>query len=151
FGVARITDGDVFANGQTSRGELVGTLTYMSPEQVTADPLELDARSDVYTLGVVLYELLAGRLPYDAGRRVHEAVRVIREQDPAPLRSISRMYRGDLETIVGKTLEKQKNSRYASAADLASDIRRYLANEPILARRHSATYQLRKLATRHKR
>ena len=150
FGVARLTDSDAHATRQTDVGQLVGTLAYMSPEQVLADPLELDTRSDVYALGVIFYELLAGRLPYTIGARLHEAVQVIREEDPARLSSISKTYRGDIETIAAKALEKDKTRRYASAAAFADDIRRYLADQPITARSPSATYQLRKFARRHK-
>jgi non-specific serine/threonine protein kinase/serine/threonine-protein kinase len=150
FGVARVTDSDTQATRQTDVGRLVGTLAYMSPEQVLADPLELDTRSDVYALGVILYELLAGRLPYTVGRSLPEAVQTIRQEDPARLSSISRHYRGDIETIVAKALEKDKVRRYASAAGLAGDIQRYLADEPIVARPPSATYQLQKFARRHK-
>ena len=150
FGVARLTDSDAHATRQTDVGQLVGTLAYMSPEQVLADPLELDTRSDVYALGVILYELLAGRLPYTIGARLHEAVQAIREEDPARLSSISRTYRGDIETIAAKALEKDKARRYASAGALADDIRRYLADQPISARSPSATYQLQKFARRHK-
>ena len=107
----------------------------MSPEQVLADPLELDTRSDVYALGVILFELLAGRLPYKVSPQLHEALHTIREEDPAPLSAISRSYRGDIETIVGKALEKDKARRYASAAEMAADIRRYLSDEPIAAGR----------------
>jgi eukaryotic-like serine/threonine-protein kinase len=150
FGVARVTDSDVEATQQTDVGQLVGTLAYMSPEQVLADPLALDTRSDVYALGVILYQLLAGRLPYQISPKVHEAVRAIQEDDPAPLSSINRSYRGDVETIVAKALEKDKARRYASAADLAGDIRRYLQDEPIIARPASAIYQLEKFARRHR-
>src|SRR5947207_7642831 len=80
FGVARVTDSDAQATMQTDVGQLVGTLAYMSPEQVLADPLELDTRSDVYALGVILYELLAGKLPYTThGKAMHEVVQAIRE------------------------------------------------------------------------
>jgi tetratricopeptide (TPR) repeat protein/predicted Ser/Thr protein kinase len=150
FGVAHATDSDAHATKQTVRGELIGTLAYMSPEQVLADPLELDTRSDVYALGLILYELLAGRLPYQLSANVLEAVRTIREDDPARLSSISRGYRGDVETIVAKALEKDKTRRYASASALAADIRRYLADQPITARTPSASYQLKKFARRHK-
>jgi eukaryotic-like serine/threonine-protein kinase len=119
FGVARATDSDAQATKQTDVGQLVGTLAYMSPEQVMADPLALDTRSDVYALGVILYELLAEKLPYMLSNQLHEAVRAIREEDPTPLSSISRAYRGDVETIVAKALEKDKGRRYASAAALA--------------------------------
>jgi tetratricopeptide (TPR) repeat protein len=150
FGVARVTDSDAQATRQTDMGQLLGTLAYMSPEQVTADPLAVDTRSDVYALGVILYELLAGKLPYTISGQLHEAVLTIREQDPASLSTVSRIYRGDIETIVSKALEKDKERRYASAADLAADIRRYLEDEPITAKPPSTTYQLRKFARRHK-
>jgi serine/threonine protein kinase/Tfp pilus assembly protein PilF len=150
FGVARVTDSAAQTTRQTDVGRLVGTLAYMSPEQVLADPLELDTRSDVYSLGVILYELLAGRLPYVISRNLPEAVQTIREEDPARLSSISRNYRGDIETIVATALEKDKARRYASAAGLAGDIRRSLTDEPIIARPPSAKYQLQKFARRHK-
>jgi serine/threonine protein kinase len=151
LGVARVTDSDAHATRQTDLGQLVGTLAYMSPEQVLADPLKLDTRSDVYALGVILYELLADRLlPYQLSANLVEAVRTIREEDPSRLSSISRVYRGDVETIVAKTLEKDPARRYSSAAEFASDIRRYLADQPITARTASTAYQLQKFARRHK-
>ncbi len=150
FGVARVTDSDVQATRQTDVGQLIGTLAYMSPEQVLADPLELDTRSDVYAIGVILYELLADKLPHQLSNKLHEAVRTIREEDPARLSSMNRAYRGDVETIVAKALEKDKGRRYSSAVALATDIRRYLADEPIMARPASTIYQLRKFARRHK-
>jgi tetratricopeptide (TPR) repeat protein/predicted Ser/Thr protein kinase len=149
FGVARVTDSDVHSTRQTDLGQLLGTVAYMSPEQVLADPLELDTRSDVYALGVILYELLAGRLPYSISPKLHEAVQTIRQEDPAPLRSIVRTCRGDIETLVAKALEKERARRYGSAAALAADIRRYLGNEPTTARPASIAYQLQKLARRH--
>ena len=150
FGVARLTDSDLHVTHHTDLGQLIGTLAYMSPEQVLADPLELDTRSDVYALGVILYELLAGQLPYSVSTRIHEAVKTIQQEDPKRLSSISRVYRGDLETIAAKALEKDKTRRYGSAAALAADIRRYLQNEPISARPASASYQLQKFAKRHR-
>jgi tetratricopeptide (TPR) repeat protein len=150
FGVARVTDSDTQATRQTDVGQLIGTLAYMSPEQVLADPLELDVRSDVYALGIILYELLSGRLPYTISRQIHEAARAIREEEPARLSSINRTYRGDIETIVAKSLEKDKARRYSSAAELASDLARYLRDEPIAARPPSTAYQLKKFARRHK-
>jgi hypothetical protein len=150
FGVARVTDSDAQATMQTDVGQLVGTLAYMSPEQVLADPLDIDIRSDVYALGVILYELLAGRLPYEISKRLHEALQTIREEDPSKLSSIDRRYRGDVETIAAKALEKDKTRRYASAAELAADITRYLKDEPIVAQPPTASYQLQKFARRHK-
>jgi WD40 repeat protein/predicted Ser/Thr protein kinase len=149
FGVARATDGDAQATMQTDIGQLVGTLAYMSPEQVSADPLELDTRSDVYALGVILYELLAGRMPYTISKKLHETMEAIREHDAARLSSVNKNYRGDIETIVAKALEKDKTRRYGSAAELSADIGRYLKDEPIIARPPSATYQMQKFARRH--
>lgn len=150
FGVARAIDSDTQATSQTDMGQLVGTLAYMSPEQVLGDPLGLDTRSDVYALGVILYELLAGRMPYTISRKLDETIHVIREEDPARLSQISRNYRGDIETIVAKALEKDKERRYGSAAELAADITRYLKDDPIMARPPSAGYQIQKFARRHK-
>ena len=99
---------------------------------------------------MILYELLSGRLPYDVHRKLmHEAVQAIREQEPAALSSINRIYRGDIETIVSKALEKDKARRYGSAAALGADIQRYLDDEPIVARPASAAYQAKKFARRH--
>ncbi len=150
FGVARVTDSDTEVTRQTDVGQIIGTLAYMSPEQALADPLELDTRSDVYTLGVILYELLASKLPYNLSSKLHEAIATIREQDPATLSSVNRIYRGDIETVVVKAMEKDKARRYASAADLAADIRRHLKDEPIVARPASVSYQVYKFGRRHR-
>ncbi|HET6203665.1 MAG TPA: serine/threonine-protein kinase [Planctomycetota bacterium] len=152
FGVARSTDSDLRATTlRTEVGEIVGTLPYMSPEQLAGDPDLLDERSDVYALGVVLYELLAGRLPHDlANRSLPEVARILGEEDPTPLSAVNRRFRGDLDTIVGKALEKEKHRRYASAADLAGDLAHYLEDRPITARPASAIYRLRKFADRNR-
>ena len=150
FGVAHVTESDRHAFDHTQIGQLIGTTAYISPEQVLADPMELDPRSDVYALGVILYELLAGRLPYSIGENLNEAIHVIREHDPARLSSVNRKYRGDIETMAAKALAKDKARRYQSAAELAADIRRYLKDEPIVARPPSTAYQLQKFARRHK-
>jgi eukaryotic-like serine/threonine-protein kinase len=151
FGVARATDSDLQTTTlRTDIGQLIGTIPYMSPEQASGESDDLDTRSDVYALGVMAYELLAGRLPYNVpGRLIHEAVRIIREEEPTRLSSINRALRGDVEIIVGKALEKEPQRRYQSASDLASDIERYLNDEPIVARPPSAAYQLRKFARRN--
>src|SRR5262249_55572474 len=152
FGVARATDPDLqTTTARTQAGQLLGTLGYMSPEQVTGDPDALDRRSDVYALGVILFQLLAGQLPYHLEQLpLPEAARVIREQEPSRLGSVNAACRGDVETIVAKALEKDPARRYASAGDLAADIRRHLNHEPIRARPSSALYQLRKFARRHR-
>jgi WD40 repeat protein len=152
FGVARATDlGLTVGDGYTQTGQVIGTLNYMSPEQASGDPSALDPRGDVYALGVILYELLAHRLPYSLEELpLPEAARVIREQEPLRLGSLDTHLRGDVETIVAKALEKDPRRRYASAGELAADLRRYLNHEAIRARPPSAIYRLRKFARRHK-
>jgi WD40 repeat protein/predicted Ser/Thr protein kinase len=152
FGVAHTSAANLLAtSSRTQTGQLLGTLSYMSPEQIAAAPSGLDGRSDVYTLGVILFELLAHRLPYHLDDLpVHEVARVIQQEEPSRLGSVDGVYRGDVEIIAAKALEKDKTRRYASARDLGSDIRRFLGGEPILARPASALYQLGKFARRHK-
>ncbi|MGD2110956.1 MAG: protein kinase, partial [Phycisphaerae bacterium] len=152
FGVARGTDSDLAVTTlQTDVGQLVGTLQYMSPEQCEADPDAIDARSDVYALGVVLYELLSGQLPYQVSRKhILDGTQVIRQHQPTRLSTINRTLRGDVETIALKALEKDRDRRYQSAADFAKDIRLYLGGSAIHARPPSAVYQMRLFARRHK-
>jgi len=104
FGVACTTDGDVtLTSMHTDVGALIGTLQYMSPEQFDADPNDLDVRLDVYSLGVVLYELLTGKPPYDVRRlAIHEIARVVREDDPTPISSLNKTLRRDVAIIAGK-------------------------------------------------
>jgi WD40 repeat protein/predicted Ser/Thr protein kinase len=151
FGVALATGGSLMGStAHTRTGQLIGTFGYMSPEQVAADPRAIDVRSDVYALGVILYELLADRLPYELdGLPLPEVVRVIREVEPSRLGSVNRLFRGAVETIVAKALEKEKSRRYQSAKDLAADLRRHLAGEPIRARPASAFYRTRRFISRH--
>jgi WD40 repeat protein/serine/threonine-protein kinase RIO1 len=152
FGIARSTDADMALTSlHTDVGQLVGTLQYMSPEQFDADPDELDVRSDVYALGVVLYELLTGQPPYELRQTpVYEAARVVREATPTPLSAVNRTLRRDVSIIAGKCLEKDRSRRYASASELGADISRYLAGDPILAAPPSFADSLRRLASRHR-
>lgn len=152
FGVALATDAGVpFTTVQTQAGQLVGTLQYMSPEQVDADPHELDGRSDVYSLGLILYELLTGARPYDvSGVRMFEASRTIREKTPAPPSTLNRALRGDVDRIVMKTISKDRAQRYSSAAELADDVERHLTNRPVAARAPTLAYRVRTFVRRNR-
>jgi len=153
FGVARITKNDLNTTTtfHTDAGKVIGTLPYMSPEQVGGRPQDLDIRSDVYALGVLCYELLTGRLPQELqGKTLVEAARIIQEDHPSTLGHGKGEYPADLETIVRKCLEKDKENRYGSAREFAADLARFLANRPIEARPPSAAYQLKKFARRNR-
>jgi serine/threonine protein kinase/WD40 repeat protein len=153
FGVARAVGREEHQTSlRTDVGQLIGTISYMSPEQVSGSSggAGVDQRTDVYSLGVVLYELLTGRLPHDVrGSSIAHAAQRIISEEPPRMSSIRRELRGDLETITGKALEKDPARRYQSASELAADLRRYLANEPIAARPATAAYQLRKFVQRN--
>jgi len=178
FGVAkatsqRLTERTLF----TAYGQMIGTPAYMSPEQAEMSGLDIDIRSDIYSLGVLLYELLTGTTPFES-RRLREAgfaemQRIIREEDPprpstrvstlqgqalttlsqqqgTDQRRLRQFLRGELDWIVMKALEKDRECRYESASSFARDIRRYLSDEPVQACPPSAWYRLRKLARRNK-
>jgi serine/threonine protein kinase/tetratricopeptide (TPR) repeat protein len=178
FGLAkaagqRLTERTLF----TGLGVIVGTLEYMSPEQAEFNAVDIDTRSDIYALGVLLYELLTGTTPLTP-QQLHraslpEALRMIREEEPPTpstrLRQgketrqaagvlatheptkLARQVRGELDWVVMKALEKDRNRRYETANAMALDIQRYLRDEPVLAGPPSAVYRLRKFARRHKR
>ena len=177
FGVAkatnqRLTEKTLF----TQRGFLIGTPQYMSPEQAEMTQLDVDTRTDIYSLGVTLYELLVGALPFDAGvlRRAgyDEIRRIIREEEsPRPttrlrslgqtaievanrrrtdLESLQKQLRGDLDWITMKAIEKDRTRRYQSASELEADIRRHLNDEAVIASPPGAMYRIRKFARRHK-
>ena len=177
FGIAKALGAPLTPEAlETQLGQVVGTLDCMSPEQLDWGGQDVDTRSDVYALGVLLYEMLAGARPFDVSvlRRasLDEAVRVLRTQDPpAPSarlaslgdgavavarargtepRALARAIRGDLDGIVLHALEKERERRYPGASELAADVRRHLADEPVLARSPGAYYRLGRFARRHK-
>jgi hypothetical protein len=135
FGVARNTDSALtLTSMHTQAGNLIGTTQYMSPEQFGARPDELDPRADVYSLGVVLYELLSGDLPHELrDKGIHEIARLICEQPPVPLKSRGKGVPRPVAAIVEKCLEKNRDHRYQSAGELADDIRRYVSRQPVRA------------------
>jgi len=149
FGLAKTTaDGDVVHATQT--GQFIGSLPWASPEQSLGQHADVDVRSDVYSLGVVLYQLLTGQFPYSTVGNLGEVLNRIRTAEPIRPRTIEREIDDDTETIVLKCLHKDPARRYQSVGELARDVRHYLANEPIEAKRDSGWYLLRKSLYRHR-
>lgn len=151
FGIARILDADPSATLVTSPGQIVGTLAYVSPEQLNPGGIDVDTRADVFALGVILFELLSGRRPREAeGGPVARSIALLRDQAPMRLRKALPSCPRDLDAIVGKALAINPDDRYASAAALADDIRRYLRDETISARAPSAIYEVGKFVRRRR-
>lgn len=152
FGVARLEQEDIQITLSLSQGGgLLGTLPYMSPEQAGGGSDEVDVRSDIYSLGILAYELFSGQRPLRLDAlALHEAIRVIQTQEPMRLGSVDRSLRGDIDAIVGKAIEKDRERRYASATAMADDLQRYLQNRSVEARVPSLGYQASKFIRRHK-
>jgi hypothetical protein len=178
FGIAKATEAPLTDKTLlTAQNQFIGTPAYMSPEQAGTGGLDIDTRSDIYSLGVLLYELLTGKTPFDPKALLQSGVdemrRTLREEDPQrpsalltvlavkdltatalrrhaePPRLIA-LIRGDLDWIVMKALEKERARRYETANGFAMDIRRHLSNEPVIARPPSRAYRLQKLVRRNK-
>ncbi len=151
YGVARCVGADApDATLHTHAGQIIGTLQYMSPEQCSGDLRDIDTRSDVYSLGVVLYELLTGRCPYHlSATPLPQGTRIICETAPPDPAVINRRLRGDLGAVILKALEKDRTRRYLSAADLADDLRRYLAGDRVEARPPTRWVRATRWVARH--
>ncbi len=152
FGLAKVESINAPASTVTvtQTGQFVGTLAYASPEQLEANPNEIDIRTDIYSLGVLLYHALTGRYPYDVAGSLRDVTERILHTPPPRPGSVERAIDAEVETIVLKCLQKERERRYASAGDLARDIRDYLGGRPIEARRDSTVYVIRKQLWRHR-
>ncbi len=152
FGLAKPVDDSEWASSRvevTTAGEFMGTFAYASPEQVSGDPDRIDVRTDVFALGVTLYEALLGRRPFQLEGSIANVVRTIAEAAPTAPRSIDASFDRDLETILLRSLDRDVDRRYQGPAELARDLRHWLRGEPIEARRDDAWYVARKFLRRH--
>ena len=150
FGLAKTLSGDAESAMITMTGQFMGSLPWASPEQAEAIPSKIDVRTDVYSLGVVLYQMLTGQLPYSVAGSVSDVLANIRNAAPARPSTIRKRINNEIETIVLKCLAKERERRYQSAGEVARDVRRYLNGEPIEAKRDSAWYVLTKTLRRHR-
>lgn len=153
FGLAKLSQEastDSAPLEMTLTGQFVGSLPWASPEQAEGRSELLDVRTDVYSLGVILYQLLTGRFPYPVSGQIHDVVRHITQTSPARVSTLERPIDHDLELILLKCLTKEPERRYQSAGELARDIRHYLADEPVSATSPSAGYRLRKFVRRNR-
>ncbi|MCC6675901.1 MAG: protein kinase [Phycisphaerales bacterium] len=155
FGLAKTISGDVVESDRepvmmTMTGQFVGSLPWASPEQAEGLPDKIDVRTDVYSLGVVLYQLLTGRFPYQVAGNMRDVLDRILRAEPARPSTIRRKIDDEIETIVLKCLAKDRERRYQSAGELARDLRHYLAGEPIEAKRDSGWYVLKKALRRYR-
>ncbi len=152
FGIAQCTGSDFeIATVHTEKGQLLGTLRYMSPEQLTGIEGAVDSRTDVYSLGLVLYELLTDSFPYELGEaRFFDTPRIIREVAATPLSRHDPTLGGDLEAILDRTLAKDPEHRYGSVLELQMEIERHLAGEPVLVRRHHNGYILQRTIAKYR-
>jgi serine/threonine protein kinase len=153
FGLAKLTDGSKQANPDMAMtsipGKVIGTLAFMSPEQASAQPDSIDVRTDVYSIGIILYKILTDNFPYDVSGSMLAILRNIQEAEPARPSKIIRRFNSEVEAILLKALAKEPARRYQSAAHLQQDIDYWLKGMPISARADSSIYLLRKIITRH--
>lgn len=151
FGIGRIVDASCEPGPTTRTGQMLGTPTAMSPEQFRGDPKAIDARTDVWSLGVLAYEVLCGRVPFESADAAITAIaRAVIERSPTPPSRIAPDVPKALDWILGKALEKEPDRRYASAAEFAADLRRVLSNEPVLASPPSVAYRTACFVRRHR-